>query len=118
MEFLSRQIKIFFTNCVGLICVSANLFLVVAGVLLTGDDIHSFHFYYEPLPVKIAVIINLPAILAADLTESLLFPPTPRAQSSLITVSNLNIFLTSVWSILQWLLFGYVCKLIFPKKLK
>lgn len=118
MKFLLRQIKIFFTNRVGLICVFANLFLVVAGVWLTGDNIHSFHFTYEPLPVKIAVIINFPAIVAAELTEKFLFPSAPREGKGLIEVSNLSVLLASVWSIFQWLLFGYVCELIFPKKLK
>lgn len=118
MQFLSPQTKLFLTNRIGLSCVFVNLFLIVWGVFFIGDDLHTFHFTYEPLPIKLVVMLNIPAIIAAGTIEALFFPSPPRAQSTLIEISNLTIILNSMCSIFQWLTIGYFCELIFRKKLK
>lgn len=118
MKFLLIQTKHFLTNRTGLSCVFANLFLIVWGVFFIGDDFHTFHLTYEPLPIKIVILLNIPAMIAAGIIEALFFPSPQRMQSTLIEISNLTIVLNSICSIFQWLTIGYFCELVFRKKLK
>lgn len=112
MNFLLRQIKIFFTNRLGLALVFFNLFLALWGISEKGEDYDKFHFYYEPIPIKILAIINLPALIASDFLTKLVLSP-PKSQSSLYIIGNFEMLHIVIFSIFQWLLIGYVCNLIY-----
>ena len=100
MSFL----RTFFTNRFGLVGVAANMALLIVGLFEKGFGDRTFHFYYEPLSIKIFVFLNIPAIFASDLLTVALYPT--KATSSMIVISNFEFFTTVVFSILQWLLFG------------
>lgn len=109
MQFLRSNLRIFFTNKLGLILVFANLILVIWGLSEKGCDYNYFHFYHEPISIKIVTVINFPALLLGELIYSWFFPP--ESGSTLIFVSNSKILLISIFSIFQWLLMGYLLNL-------
>ncbi len=117
MNFLLCQIKIFFTNRIGLALVFINLFLAFWGIIERGGGYSNFHFYYEPIPIKILSIINLLVIALAESISRTLFP-VPPSQWSYVKIDDFEMLLIVILSIFQWLSFGYICNLIFPKKLK
>jgi len=47
-----------------------------------------------------------------------MFYPLPDSNSKFVKIDDFEMSLIVRFSILQWLLFGYLCNLIFPKKLK
>ncbi len=117
MSFLLCQIKNFFTSRIGLALVFANLFFALWGIIEKGGDYSIFHFYYEPIPIKILTITNLPAIVLAE-SISRTFFPLPASHFTFVEIDNFEMLLIVVFSIFQWLLLGYLCNLISPKKLK
>jgi hypothetical protein len=117
MSFLLCQIKNLFTNRIGLAMVFVNLFLALLGIIEKGGDYSSFHFIYEPIPIKILTIINLPIIFLAESIGKTIFPSS-GSQFGSVETDNFEMLLIVIFSIFQWLLFGYFCNLIFPKKLK
>jgi uncharacterized protein with PQ loop repeat len=117
MSFLLRQIKNFFTNRIGLALVFVNLFLALWGIFEKGGNYSHYHYYYEPIPIKILTWINLPIIIVAESISRTLFP-LPASPWSFVRISNFDMSLIVIFSIFQWLFFGYLCNLIFPKKLK
>ena len=117
MSFLLIQIKNFFTNRIGVGLVFVNLFLALWGIIEKGGVYSSFHFYYEPIQIKILAIANLPIIALAE-SISRMFYPLPDSNSKFVKIDDFEMSLIVMFSILQWLLFGYLCNLIFPKKLK
>ena len=117
MSFLLTQIKSFFTNRIGLTLVFVNLFLALWGILEKGGSYSHFHFFYEPIQIKLLTIINLPVIILSESISRMLFP-LPASNFSYVIISDFDMLLTVIFSILQWLMVGYLCNLIFPKKLK
>lgn len=111
MEFLWSQLNIFFTNRIGFILVFTNFVLVICGLAGKGWNYNSFHYYYEPLPIKIFTIINLPAIALAGEINNLLYSP-PEKNWSFVIISNSELLLLVVFSISQWLLIGYLLDLV------
>jgi len=112
MSFLLRQIKFFFTNRLGLALVFFNLFLAIWGIFEKGENYDIFHFYYEPIPIKIITIINLPALFAAGILTELVLSP-PKSGWSFVTIGNFEMLHIVIFSIFQWLSIGYVCNLIY-----
>lgn len=117
MNFLLPQLKIFFTNRIGLISVFVNLFLAIWGLREKGWNYSGFHFTYEPLPIQILTIINLPAIAIGESIGKSLFPPS-GSQFGFVETTGYEMILIVIFSIFQWLLFGYICKIVFQEKLK
>jgi hypothetical protein len=115
MKFLLSQINIFFTNQISLSAVFANFVLAIWGLFEKGWNYDSFHFIYEPAPIKILAIINIPAIAIGESLANQLFP-SPNQQ--VVYVENSEMLFIVIFSIFQWLLFGYICKLSFREKLK
>ena len=115
MKFLLSQIKIFFTNRISLSAVFLNFILAIWGLSEKGWSYDSFHFIYEPVAIKILTIINIPAIAIGELLANQLFP-SPFQQVGY--VENSEMIFIVIFSIFQWLLFGYIWKSIFPEKLK
>jgi hypothetical protein len=112
MRFLLSHLKVFFTNRIGAVFVFTNLILAVWGLSEKGWDYESFHFYYEPLAIKIITILNLPAIFIAELIYEWLYSP-PKFGSTMVRIYDFEMFLTVVFSIFQWLLFGYFLNWLF-----
>jgi hypothetical protein len=112
MEFLLAQLKIFFTNRTGLILVFTNFVLVIWGLAEKGWNYNIFHYYYEPIPIKIFTVINAIAIALAGEVNNLLYPP-PETGWSFVIISNFELMLLVVFSISQWLLIGYLLDLMF-----
>ena len=117
MKFLLSQIKILFTNWIGLSSVFVNFVLAVWGVFEKGGYYNIFHWYYEPIQIKILFCLNLPSILIAEFFNEVIFAPAAQNRTS-VSVSNSEMLLIVIFSIFQWLVFGYICKLIFREKLR
>jgi hypothetical protein len=117
MKFLLSQIKNFFTNRISLSAVLANFVLAIWGLSEKDWSYNSFHFIYEPIPIKILTIINIPAIAIGESLANQLFP-SPSQPFGYVETNNSEMLFIVIFSILQWLLFGFVCKLIFQEKLK
>lgn len=117
MNFLLSQLKIFFTNRIGLFSVFANLFLAIWGLNEKGWNYSGFHFTYEPLPIKILTTINLPAVAIGESIGETLFPSS-SLQFGFVENTGYEMILIVIFSIFQWLLFGYICKIIFQEKMK
>ena len=117
MSFLQCQIKNLFTNRIGLALVFTNLFLALWGIIEKGGDYRSFHFVYEPISIKILTLTNLQIIVLAESISKTMFSSS-GSHFGLVEINNFEMLLIVVFSILQWLLFGYFCNFIFTKKLK
>ena len=111
MRFLLFQLKTFFTNRIALTAVLANLVLAIWGLSEKGWNYSNFHFYNEPLPVKILAIINLPVIFLVEIVWRSLFP-LPVSQFDSVIIDTFEMFLIVIFSIFQWLLIGYFLNLI------
>ena len=117
MKFLLSQIKILFTNWIGLSTVFANFVLAVWGVFEKGGYYNIFQWYYETFKIKILFCLNLPSILIAEFFNEVVFATVAQNRSS-VSISNFEMLLIVIFSIFQWLVFGYICKLIFREKLR
>lgn len=120
MEFLLSQLKIFFTNRLGLLFVFTNVFLVIWGLAEKEWNYSGFHFYYEPIAIKFLTIINLPALFFGGAVYSL-FYTRPAMGSSLIEIKDTEMLLIILSSIFQWLSIGYFLNLLLKinkKKIK
>jgi len=116
MDRIKEHVMNFFFNRLGLIFVTVNLILVFFGWLLKGGNFNTFHFYYEPLPIKIFVLLNLPAIFLSDLIVGTFFPVTQRA-SDMLEVATPELVIIGIVSILQWLVIGRIFGSRFERRL-
>ncbi len=116
MPFFTKRLKNIVADRTGMVLVFANLFLAVWGVAEKGGY-GRFHFIWEPWQIKILTVINLPAITAAGLLESLVASPRGEPNGT-VEITGLSLFFTVVFSTLQWLLTGFFCTSIFREKLK
>jgi hypothetical protein len=112
MDFLVRQIKSFFINRIGLALVFFNLFLIVLGIYEKGSTFIYFHFYYEPLPIKLFVILNWWIFVLVDELERELFPPEV-SHWSYVKMSDFFMLNVVILCILTWLIIGYIFHLFF-----
>lgn len=109
--------KTLFLNRFGLTGLAANTFLLLWGVFDRGFGDRSFHFYYDPLPIKILTVVNLPALAAADSLNAAVFPATALA-SSMLTISNFHFAAFLFFCVCQWVLIGGLLQFITARKLK
>lgn len=112
MRFLLSQSKLFFTNRAGLICVFANLILVVWGLSEKGWYCCNFHFTYEPFAIKILTFLNLPALIFSAFIYEWLFS-TPENNWSMVVIYDFEMVLIVVFSIFQWLFIGHFLNRLF-----
>lgn len=118
MKKLLSEFTIFFTNKVGILLVLINFVLALSGLFLKEFAYKSFHFIYEPLPIKILIFLNFPAMVAAGLISAVFFPSNNRP-SSVVNIGGYEFITIVICSIFQWLLIGYIFnKLFFKKELK
>ncbi len=108
------RLKGFFANRNGLVLVFANFLLAILGIRDKGWNFSGFHWFYEPLEIKILTLINIPAIFIAQFFYELFFT-RPQLSSSLITIYNVEMMLIVLFSNLQWLLVGSFINFPFQK---
>ena len=104
----------FFINKISILLVLINFILAFSGLFFKEFRYDRFHFHYEPLPIKILILPNLPAMFAASLISEIFFPSN-KSQSSTVTISEYEFITIVICSIFQWLLIGYIFHKIFPK---
>jgi hypothetical protein len=112
-----KLVKAFFGNRWGLTLVAVNFLMAAWGVVEKRGDYQSFHYYYEPLPIKIIALVNLPAITLAEVVNAVFFSPVGDT-FSMIWYSRFTMFLVAVFSSLQWLAIGFFLKKGLGEKLK
>lgn len=101
------QLKIFFTNRIGLLAVLTNFLLAILGLFQKDWSYDSFHFTYEPVSIKVLAISNLLVInLAESISRSLL--PFPNSNIGNVRINAIEMLLIVIFSIFQWLFFGYL----------
>lgn len=106
MKFVIEQLKIFFTNRIGLALVSFNLFLIIWGMYEKGENYNSFHLFYEPAPLKLFVYINWWIVILVGELERNYFPSI-KSDSAFI-LSDFYMLHVVIICVLTWLLIGYV----------
>ena len=111
MKIVLSELTKFFTNKVGILLVLVNFISALLGLYMKGIAYYSFHFHYEPLPIKILTLLNLPAILFAELLFS-----TNESDKFGVSVNEYEFITIVMCSIFQWLLIGYILYKIFPEK--
>ena len=117
MKKFLEKLKAFFINPNGLVLVLANFLLAVLGVRDKGWSFSSFHFYYEPIEVKILIFINFPAVLLASFVYELFFT-RPKLGLSSAAIYDFEMFLIVLFSSFQWLLIGLMINFPFRKAQK
>ena len=117
MRSYLSNLKVFFTNRIGLILVFSNLILAIVGFRIKEWNFSSFHFYYEPFEIKLLSIINLPAICFGQFFYGLMFSRSPNPWS-MIFLSNMETSFIVIFSIFQWLLIGYLLELLIKSNQK
>lgn len=115
MKKLLSEFTIFFTNKVGILLVLINFILALLGSFLKGFTYNSFHFHYEPLPIKILILLNLPAIFIESFIYQIFFKPIDTQKFGVV-ISGCEFITIVICSIFQWLLIGYIFYKLFPKK--
>lgn len=98
-------------NRIGLALVFANIILIIWGLSEKEWSYNSFHFYYEPIAIKIITLINFPAMLFEALIYNWFLPP--QQNFSTVFISDSEMILIVLLSIFQWLLIGYLLNLTF-----
>lgn len=116
-DFTVRQIKNFFSTRIGWTLVFVNLFLAIWGLREKGWQFSGYHFIYEPVTIKLLTFLHLPIIVIAESISRALFP-LPDSNFKDGTIHNFDMFLIVLFSVFQWLLIGYLCNVLFSKKLK
>ncbi len=111
MNFLLEQLKVFFTNRIGLALVSINLLLLVWGMYEKGGHYNYFHWYYEPTPLKLFAYLNWWIVMLVGELERNFFPAT-ESDSSFI-MSDFYMLHVLIICILTWLVIGYIFNLCF-----
>ncbi|MEP6786860.1 MAG: hypothetical protein ABJB40_00410 [Acidobacteriota bacterium] len=108
-------IKAIFLNKIGWVGIAFNSLLVIIGAIQKGDNFRWFHFYYEPVSIKLFFLLNIPPFVMAEWVDGA-FRRQPLVNEELFVIPYDVLFLVGIFSVVQWLVVGYVLKSIFGKK--
>src|SRR5215204_2350706 len=72
MQSLLSNLKVFFTNRIGMVLVLSNLIIAISGLRNKDWNFSNFHFYYEPTEIKFLSLINFPAIIFGQFVYDLM----------------------------------------------
>ena len=84
-----------------------NFLLTILGLVFKEFDYSYFHFTYEPIAIKILSLINLPAIILGGLV-GMFFDSSNDSQPTFVIITDAEFLSIVIFSILQWLIIGYV----------
>jgi hypothetical protein len=118
MKTFLSHLKGLFKTRLGWMLVAANLLLAVWGASEKGWDLNGFHATYEPIAILISFVLNIPAMIIADLIDAALYTREAKTHASMIHIENSFILLTALCSVFQWLVIGYILESVIRKKLK
>lgn len=107
---MKKRIGILF-NQAGWVLVLINGLIVVEGLYEKGWQNRTFHWTYEPLAIKIASIINLPAMIVAGIFDSLFFEQYEQHSTS-VHITESFLWLMILCGIVQWLIVGEIYSLV------
>lgn len=111
MQITFSELKKFFTNPIGLAAVLINFLLAIWGLFEKGWNYSNFHLFHEPLPIQILTLTNYFAISLAEMISKAFFQPE-HSDFGYAIISEFEMFLIVIFTILQWLIIGYICSLL------